>query len=399
VGDPATSHDVHPGFTRAWVMGFMVLACLAVMAGGARAAEPAAKNSLYDVALPVENQSAAARHDGFRQGVELLIKRLTGRPQPEGSEVLKAAGASAGDMVARYFYSESGEGRLSGKRTVLHMRFKKTAIRRFLRQRGLPFWGEGRPPVLLWMVQEEEGRRHFVGDRQPTLLASRLEQAATDWGLDVTWPLFDFQDQEAVHVSDIWGLFVDPVRQASARYGHDEVLVLRVRQTDAGLWDGHARFVFRGKVLNWSLSHVAFGALTQQLMQKVAGTMASYYAVDPTKGESYGSVRLRIDGVRSAASYAAALRLVEKVTAVRKIDAFEVQGGTLLIKLSLEGTLSQLDAAMVLSPHVLRVASPAGQEGAAEKAEKAEKAESVKGAEGAEAGAEKVTLLHYRWRP
>ena len=381
MGDSVTGHDFHSGLTGVRAAAAILFLCLAAIATGAQAADPAAKAGLYDVSVPVKNQSAEARQEGFRQGVDLLLGRLTGRRQPEGSAVLKAARASARELVAQFFYSQSADSSQAAG-PVLHIGFRKSAMRRFLRQQGLPFWGEVRPSVLLWVVQESGGLRQFVGDRHLSQLKklqvkNKLERAASDWGLPLSWPLFDFQDLEAVHVSDVWGGFVDPVRQASARYGADEILLLRLHSSGSERWDAHGHFVFRGKVLNWKTSRASIDELAQFLMEKMAATMADYYGVAPGKEEDRGSIVLRVDNVRSAASYADILRLTETATAVRKVETFEVQGDSLLIRLVLDGTVSQLDSAMLLNPHMVHPGLM----------------------EAKESRGQQKPDLHYRWRP
>ena len=380
MGDSVAGHGFHSGLTGLRATAAIVLLCLAAIATGVQAADPAAKGSLYDVSVPVKNQSAEERQEGFRRGVDLLLGRLTGRREPEGSAVLKAARASARELVAQFFYSQSADTSQVGP--VLHIGFRKSAMRRFLRQQGLPFWGEVRPSVLLWVVQESSGLRQFVGDRHLSQLKKlqvkkKLERAASDWGLPLSWPLFDFQDLEAVHVSDVWGGFVDPVRQASARYGADEILLLRLHNSGSGSWNGHAHFVFRGKVLNWNSNHASVEEMAQFLMKKIAGIMADYYAVAPGKEDDRGSIVLRVDNVRSAASYADILRLTETATAVRKVETFEVQGDSLQIRLVLDGTVSQLDSAMLLNPHMVRPGLM----------------------EAKESRGQQKPDLHYRWRP
>ncbi len=190
-----------------------------------------------EVSVPLEGdqpQSAEAREQALRRGLETVIRRLTGR-----DEVADLAGvAGALENPSRWLMRYAYEG---GTPPRLKAVFDDRALTRHLSEQGAPVWSGERPPVLVWLVAEGAGRGRMVAAGDP--LAERLTAAAARRGVSLTLPEWDGRDRDVVSVADVRGRFDGPLLQASGRYDTDWVATAVLYESGGDT------------TLNWRLLH------------------------------------------------------------------------------------------------------------------------------------------------
>ncbi|MFM8354590.1 MAG: DUF2066 domain-containing protein [Gammaproteobacteria bacterium] len=160
----------------------------------ARVADAAA---LYDVAVPVADQSDSARRQGGRAALGIVLMRLTGLGDLPPSEALALAQRDPERLFARFGY-QSGQPAesLSGverpdadpaaPRLMLRVTFSPPALFQLIREARLPIWPSARPRMRIWLFVDAGGAQYNLGERvQEPALAAAIERAA-QWGLP-TW--------------------------------------------------------------------------------------------------------------------------------------------------------------------------------------------------------------------
>jgi len=217
-------------------------------------------DALFEVSVPVENQSNSKRRIATRKALVDVMIRISGQSTAVSNAIVKSNLAKASAYIQRYLYREEeivGNDGVIGKQLMLDLFFDKMELRNLLSDAELPRWGANRPQVLLWIAIGDQKQRFLIGteaedmlpllmSRQPDDEINRLsnedmvpeleiEQVSIDLkqiltqkafrrGLPVILPLMDLEDSIAIDVADVWGRFVMPIRQASSRYEHDAIL-------------------------------------------------------------------------------------------------------------------------------------------------------------------------------
>jgi uncharacterized protein len=239
-----------------------------------------------EVSVPLESEQprgVQAREQALRQGLETVVRRLTGRDQV--AELPGVAGVleDPSRWLMRYAYE-------GGTPPRLRAAFDDRALVRHLSDQGAPVWSGERPPVLVWLVSEGAGRGRMVAAGDP--LAEKLTAAAARRGVALTLPEWDARDRDTVAVADVRGRFDGPLLQASRRY--DATWVATAVLYDSG--QGGATTV------NWRLLQdgdaVAnsrdraddTGAALDRLVAVIADRIADRYSVSAATGDGGGEV-------------------------------------------------------------------------------------------------------------
>jgi len=192
-----------------------------------------------EVSVPLKGertQSAEARQHALRDGLETVVRRLTGRDQVAELPGVNAVLDDPSRWLLRYAYEGGTPPRLKAV-------FDDRALVRHLSDQGAPVWSGERPPVLVWLVAEGTGRGRMVAAGDP--LAQRLTAAAARRGVSLTLPEWDARDRDTVTVADVRGRFDGPLLQAAGRYDTAWVATAVLYESGQG----------GDTTLNWRLLH------------------------------------------------------------------------------------------------------------------------------------------------
>ena len=241
---------------------------------------PAFAADAGEVSVPLEGEQprgAEAREQALRQGLETVIRRLTGRDQVADLPGVAGVLEDPSRWLMRYAYDGGTPPRLEAV-------FDDRALVRHLSDQGAPVWSGDRPPVLVWLVSEGAGRGRMVAAGDP--LAEQLTSAAARRGVSLTLPEWDQRDRDTVAVADIRGRFDGPLLQASRRYETDWVATAVLYDSGQGgattlncrlLQDGDAVASSRDRADD-------SGAAVDRLVDVIADRIAERYSVGSSAG-------------------------------------------------------------------------------------------------------------------
>ncbi|WP_437882972.1 DUF2066 domain-containing protein [Pseudomonas sp. LRF_L74] len=178
---------------------------------------------LYQVREPVASQQPDVREAALGKALETLVLRLTGDARAMQSPGLGGVRKDPQQLVSRYAYEGD----------ALVVDFDPATTDDKLHAAGLPLWSANRPAILTWWLSSNPDGNSLVGDAQES--AKPLLQAAQHRGLPLRLPLADLQEQLLATPEALDAGKVEPLREASERYGADALLIVHASETD-GKW-------------------------------------------------------------------------------------------------------------------------------------------------------------------
>ena len=174
---------------------------------------------LYDVDVPVEGRTAAARLSVSGVALAEVLSRVSGLAHvPRNARVREALDRPEA-YYNRFVFLENDE---------LRIQFTPGAILKLMDEARLPVWSANRPQAIVWLVVERGGVRRIVDGQHP--LAATFSERARQRGVVLKLPLMDLEDRMRVQPAVVRGRLFSPLHEASRRYGADVILAGQVQE-------------------------------------------------------------------------------------------------------------------------------------------------------------------------
>lgn len=322
LANPAARRHVTP--RRRWWLLAVVLAWAAALWPAPAPAEEVPW--LYEVSVPVADQSASARIDAAGEALAELLTRLTGLASVPRNEAVTRALAAPDLYYNQFAFERAAE----GDGLQLRLQFTPRAVLELIRDARLPIWRASRPVVVAWVVLDDGRERRILGadTEHPVVLA--LRERARERGVPLRLPLLDLADQLAVEPAAVWGRLSQTLEPASARYGADIILVGRVQALDETRWAASWEFWIEGEIRDLELEATDPARLGHAAADLVADELAARYAV---LDRGLRRLDFVVSAVRSPADYAELLRYFSGLEFVEQIAVTRVAGDQLGVSL------------------------------------------------------------------
>ncbi len=209
----------------------------------------------------VAGQEQSEFLEATRLGLESIIERITNNTLALVRPEVEQAMLQADTMVEQFSYrSVTDEDQLiemnfttqveepENAQFVLQIRYSPESVEELL---GQQISKQERDqanvkPSIVWMVVEENGRSHMVGeDHQPEVF-NRLTSAANEANIKLVFPLLDLQDLQSVSIADIRGGFNEQIKSASVRYDVNSIISGVIKKIHSDLWVADWRALSEG---------------------------------------------------------------------------------------------------------------------------------------------------------
>ena len=302
--------------------------------------------NLYKASVEVENRSAEARDAAISEGLGRVLVRVSGNSAITAEGAVQDALKGANRFMVQYSYQtretlSPEDGKLI-KTTLLNVSFDELAVNQFLRKQGLPIWSSSRPNIVLWSaVRDGGGLREVIGGQNQPALQQLISNQASRRGLPLILPSFDEEDLSQVRAGDIWGMFVDPIQQASQRYQANVVVVAKVLVMPDGAQIS-AAMSMDDRQQWWEVSGTtvdqAVAAFVDQLGDRVGARFAVQASLDV--GEQ---VILDVSNVGELKDYARLGEYLDGLLAIRDWRLSLVKGSQHQYVITLESNLEALE--------------------------------------------------------
>lgn len=318
-----------------WRSRFLALALGAVLV--APAAWAVEVPWLYEVTVPVADQSAAARLDAGSQALAQLLTRLTGLTSVPRNEAVSRA-LNAPDLYFNQFgfvrEPEDGQDTLK-----LRLQFMPQAVLDLIRDANLPVWPSNRPSVLAWIVVDDGTIRRILAADAEHPLVEALERRSRERGVPLRLPLLDLTDQLTVEPAAVWGRLTQILEPASARYGADALLIGRLQLSPDMQWRAEWEFQADGQARQLSQQAREPAALGRAAADMIADELSARYAV---LDRGVHRLDLSVSQVGRPVDYAELLRYLNGLEFVQEVAISAVSGDRLQVSLLTAADTGQL---------------------------------------------------------
>ncbi len=317
---------------------------------------------MYSAEVAVADQSSAELVRASRLGLSEVLVKVSGNAEVLGNPVIKEALGGAREHIQRYAYSRNPA---SGGALQVKVLFDSSYITQTVIAAELPLWTANRPVVLLWLVEEDTGRRQYVnGETAPGLVAA-LSAEFSRRGVPVQLPLYDLSDSAALGTSQAWSLDSTALLEASARYHLENILAGRLARLANGQVAGEWVYLREDERVARPLTAENEEDFLRQGVALAADAMSARYAVAATTND--GGLTLSVTGVTGYTDYAAIVAWLEGLELVEHANIETVQGDTILLRLQAQADAARLATLIELNKRLIPLPDvPPGTVGAAE---------------------------------
>ncbi|MEE4146837.1 MAG: DUF2066 domain-containing protein [Halieaceae bacterium] len=314
------------------------------------AAAPRAEiiRDLYSAEVPVADQSPAQLASASRAALETVFVKVSGSAGVLRNPAIVAALPGARQHVQQYSYSKDPA--VPGALKV-QMLFDQGYVTRLMIEAGAPVWTANRPAVLVWLVRQDAAGGQFVSAETDPALVAELRREFSRRGVPLQLPLYDLADTAALSVEQALNLDGAALKQASARYQLQNVLVgvfaLQADGRVAGKWN----YFSDSDQSQRSATTESEALFLREGVGLVAEAMAARYAV-AASAQDVG-LAMSVTGVTSYADYAAVVSWLESLELVDRADVASVQGDSILVRLQAKAAPDQLATVIELNKRLV----------------------------------------------
>jgi hypothetical protein len=295
------------------------------------------KVDIYSTEVVVDAQQPNADELARQKGMLEVLVKASGDLNAASNPVVKKALGKSSQYITQLGYTQ-----VDGEQ-AMRLSFNSQQINTLLTQADLPSWPVERKNVMVWLVEDSGYDRTIVWEHSNSQAASQLKKEANRRGLPITFPIGDFDDITGIQTTDLWGSFVDPIAEATARYPVDAIAVIRLQGNNLRytLYDQTP-----DKLGKNTLSPVTGSTSGELAIASAIDEISDYYASQnaaTTLGESAGMISVSFSRMSSADAFFTLERALGRLASTAKVDVAEVSGDVVTMRVSLLGSLEAFE--------------------------------------------------------
>jgi hypothetical protein len=310
-------------------------------------------NSLYKSAIPVNTQSAAERHQAIQQALEHVFIKVSGNDQILNNTSLKSRLNTADTLIQQVGYTTPLN--KSSASYLLEVQFDPAGVNQWLRDAGVPIWGQNRPLIVAWIAYETPGHpAELLGNDSNDELAALLKKQAEERGLPLMLPVMDMTDLNQVSIKNVTDMATPNLLNATARYASDAILIGRIIQSSDGL-TSQWRLVFKEQQWDWNLDGKTLTNIIPLLIGNITTTLAARLAIITTNAIQKDLI-LKVTGITHYPDFARLTRYLNHLTPVANVEIMKIStDNDVILKISLRSTQESFIQALSLGKTLTKI--------------------------------------------
>lgn len=286
-------------------------------------------SDLYQAEVPVSDQSEASQKAGMKKAMLEVLVKLTGDRNIKGRPVAEHLLQQPEKYLQQYKFRNKPvieDNQLTLKQQLhLSVSFNEDALNKTLSDYSVPVWGNVRPSTLVWLTMEDDSGRRYVGLEDETGFTNVINEQARTRGIVITHPLLDNEDRNALNITDIRNGFIDPVRQASARYTSDAVLAGHMEKIDDNTWQAQWISMVAEDVSRWTVTGLPKDVL-EEGVNRLADVLADRYIQSSAFAQISG-IEIVVNDINTFEQYSRVLKYLRSLNSVTQVDVTAVTPG------------------------------------------------------------------------
>ncbi|NLQ16135.1 DUF2066 domain-containing protein [Marinomonas sp. M1K-6] len=305
-----------------------------------------------EINLPVTSSESQMLNEAFGLAAEEVLIKVSGNKAAISGDLVEQAKKQSPNWVAQHSVASlselipSSNGLVPGRQ--VRVSFYQASIDLFLSQQNLPVWGDNRPSVLVWLVNENNGVRSLSGSRETSEVLNKFALSANQAGVPIYAPLLDSVDKSAITASEVWGFFEDRIANASKRYQTDSVAALSISNY-AGHLEGRLLVLLKeGETEQFTLNADTLDGVIDQASANLASVFSSRYASVRNRNSS-SQLSLQIVGVTAYDIMNKVQSYLESISVVRDVILVRVEGDKIEFSVEIDGDKQKLFNSISLS--------------------------------------------------
>jgi len=325
---------------------------------------------LYQAKVVVGSQAKNDRDIAIKEAMRSVLLKVGGTSSILSNSSMNSALNNFQQYLIQFSFKKIA------KQAYLTASFNEDKIKQLFAAADLPLWGNLRPQILLWLIDERGLTRTIISESSFSKYPLLIQQFSEQRGLPISLPLMDLTDLSKIHVSDVWGRFAGPIKKASARYQAEASVVIRLSNsslvTNNEQFDDECDLLCRQNnfVLDWrmftqdqpidqSLSKKYQGNNRQLLLKlalnDVTQKIYQYYALNSNDNKQ---LIIDVANVDSMRRYVEICTFLENLSSVDSVSLVAANGKNRRFKLHLLGSDKSLLASLKLNKYLQQYIDP-----------------------------------------
>lgn len=305
-------------------------------------------NDLFSARIPVTSQSAQQRVEAIPKALTRVLIKVSGNANVATLPAIKTKISNANGMVQQYSYIKQAKTDTdAAQQLFVKIDFEPQQIIALLHDARQAVWGKERPLLIAWVTINNGQQTYLLGNNDTQ--ADQLENDANGRGLPLTVPMMDIRDMSAVSTNDINQANIDKLTAASQRYGQGNVLIGQIQMIDGQQWQAQWMLYINDQRFSWQVNGASVAQVMNEGVAAVADSLAARFAILENP-DANNAVLLKVSQIDSASAYAAALRYLQKLAAVKDVEVVDVSAGQVTYKLQLLSSERALIQAIAINP-------------------------------------------------
>jgi len=349
---------------------------------------------LYQASIAINSQNSSDRSHALKKALAAVMLKVGGEKSILDNKIIKRSLKNHHLYLSQYRYQHKTlqVANLQGNKKQLFLiaSFNKDKINQLFQSVSLPLWGSLRPQVLLWLVDEQGLIRRIMSNSSASNLPFMVNEFSAQRGLPIMMPLMDLTDANQIKVSDVWGRFQQPIKEASSRYLAEAIAVMRISNTSLVSLESHNKevlepddcgllcvqsqakkqnYVLDWSLLDWSLikgqqkfSQQYVGNVPQELLQQgladITELIYQRYALSTTSQHDFV---IEVANVDSLATYVDVFDFLNDLSSVKTVTLLSAKADSRRFNLQLLGSTDALLASLKLNKQLTLFVDPLAQ--------------------------------------
>lgn len=295
-------------------------------------------DDLFKITLPAKTQKPSEKEQLIQKGLKLVLTRATGQPKVlDGHQSLQKAVDNADEYVQSFYYTQQTSKNDKDWPLMLHVQYQSQPIDALLKKHHLPVWGQDRPLVLIWAVDQTQQNPSIISDEEEGSVGQALVDQAKSLGLPVVLPLMDMVDFSHLQPKQLLNNRYQAIKQASQRYYPNAIAVLSFNNQN-GQINSNWHLYFDGQQFNWQRQDPNKQIMAQSGIEQLTSTLSEHSAVI-NYDDKPSELILQLKGVNNLQQVAKAHDALKTIAGVQSVHMKQLKSDRVIYNIIIDSNL------------------------------------------------------------